>query len=133
MNWVILATIFVGALLILLVVTLLERFKRFNKLEYQAHWQKIESYLTDEDKYPLAIIEADKLLDKAFKERGFRGQTTSARLVSAGKYLSNKEAVWQSHKLRNRLVHETGFQLQAQQTKKALLIFAQALRDLGAL
>ena len=89
--------------------------------------------LDDSGKYKLAVIEADKLVDRAFKERGLRGQTMGERLVSAGEFLSDKEAVWQAHKLRNRLVHEMDIELSLVQTKKALASFARALKDLGAL
>ena len=107
--------------------------KVLNKAEYQAYWQKIESLLDNPSKYPLAIINADKLLDRALKEKGFSGQTMAERLVAAGRHLSDKDAVWQVHKLRNRLVHEMDVRLDARQTRRALYIFGQALRDMGAL
>lgn len=129
-------TIIVGSLsfLFLLLIKFFEKSKKLNKAEYQKYWQeKVLSCLTDADKYKLAIIEADKLLDKVFKEYGLRGQTMGERLVSAGKFLSDKNAVWQVHKLRNRLVHEVNIEVNLEQTKRALGVFARALKDLGAL
>ena len=54
------------------------------------------------------------------------------RLVYASRYLSHKDEVWRVHKLRNRLVHETGVSLNLKQTRWALDVFAQALKDMGA-
>lgn len=121
------------AAVLLLLIKFAERSKALDSQVYREHWRKIETCLDDEAKYQLAVIEADKLLDKAFKERGFRGQTMGERLVFASKHLSNKDDVWQAHKLRNRLVHEMGVQLTLKQTRRVLNIFARALKDVGAL
>ena len=107
--------------------------KALNKYFYQNHWSKIMNYLDDEQKYGLAVIEADKLLDRAFKDKGFKGQTTGERLTSAGRFLSDKEKVWQAHKLRNNLVHEMNVKLNFNQTRQVLNIFKSALKDLGGL
>jgi hypothetical protein len=81
----------------------------------------------------LAIIDADKLLDDALKKRHFKGKTMGERLVAAQKNLSDNDAVWFAHKLRNRLVHETNVRLKKRDVQKALSGFRQGLRDLGAL
>ena len=122
------------ALLFLAAIRFFERSKKLNQSVYKQYWKaKILSCLSDPDKYSLAIIEADKLMDKAFKEWGFTGQTTGERLVTAGRYLSQKDQVWRVHKLRNRLVHEMDIELNKEQTKRALAVFVRALKDLGAL
>ncbi len=122
------------SLALLLLINFFEGKKKLDQKEYRDYWQtKIMVNLDDSGKYKLAVIEADKLVDRAFKERGLRGQTMGERLVSAGEFLSDKEAVWQAHKLRNRLVHEMDIELSLVQTKKALASFARALKDLGAL
>ena len=118
----------------LLFIRLFEKPKKLNQSVYRQYWKnRVMSCLSHPDKYALAIIEADKLMDKAFKERGFQGQTTGERLVTAGKFLSRKEDVWRAHKLRNRLVHEMDVKLDKRQTKKVLAIFVRALRDVGAI
>ena len=122
------------SLTFLLLINFFEGKKKLDQKEYRDYWQtKIMVNLDDSGKYKLAVIEADKLVDRAFKGRGLRGQTMGERLVSAGEFLSDKEAVWQAHKLRNRLVHEMDIELSLVQTKKALASFARALKDLGAL
>lgn len=81
----------------------------------------------------LAVIDADKLLDDALKKRHFRGKTMGERLVSAQRSLSDNDAVWYAHKLRNRLVHEPDIKLKKKEAQTALTGFRQGLKDLGAL
>ena len=100
---------------------------------YRRAWQQILNRLKDKQTLSLAIIEADKLLDQALKESRFKGSTMAERLVSAGKTFSNKDNVWNAHKLRNQLVHETNVKLSLPQTKRALKSFYKGLKDLGAL
>ena len=77
-----------------------------------------------------AIIEADKLLDFALKCRGYQG-TLGEKLTKAEAEFSDNDGVWSAHKLRNRLSHEVGFRVTAEQTQAALSQFHKALRDLG--
>lgn len=123
----------VAGLILLLVIKLSAPKRRLDQAQYAQQWQKIVDCLRQEVSYNLAIIEADKLLDRALKENNLRGQTMAERLVSAASLLSAKEDVWQVHKLRNRLVHEVDVRLSLKQAKRALSIFRRALRDLGAL
>jgi len=53
----------------------------------------------------LAVIEADKLLDYVLKGASSKGGFTD-RLKSREYRLTNVQATWDSHKLRNRLVHD---------------------------
>ena len=76
-------------------------------------------------------MEADKLLDYVMKARGFAGETMADRLRSGGQSLSNLNAVWGAHKLRNQLAHEVEHDLVAQQVRNALLTYQQAITDLG--
>ena len=124
MTIVFLGAICLLSLILLFVIRFLERSKKLKREDYKDYWQKnVMSCLDDAGKYKLAIIEADKLMDRAFKEQGLSGQTVGERLVSAGLFLSDKDAVWQVHKLRNRLVHEMDVELNLKQTKRALVVF----------
>jgi hypothetical protein len=80
----------------------------------------------------LAVIDADKLLDEALKRRNFKGKTMGERLVSAQRTLSDNDAVWYAHKLRNRLVHEPDVRLKKNEAQQALAGFKKGLNDLGA-
>ena len=80
-----------------------------------------------------AVSEADKLFDYVMKAQGYPGETMADRLRSAQSKLSDRNAVWSAHKLRNALAHEVGFDLVASQVHEALRGFERGLKDLGAL
>jgi hypothetical protein len=100
---------------------------------YQTRWSELLTKVKTNDGMALAIIDADKLVDDALKKRHYRGKTMGERLVAAQRTLSDNDAVWFAHKLRNRLVHEDNVRLKKRDVQKALAGFRQALRDLGAL
>lgn len=107
--------------------------KKLNRQYYQDRWEKLQKLLKDKQTWPLAIIDADKLLDEALKARRYRGKTMGERLVSAQREIRNNDDVWFGHKLRNRLVHEDNVKLTEKTVKEALLGIRAALKDLGAL
>lgn len=132
MTFYLLVTIFVFVISLLMLALLQAKVKQISQLNkpyYHKHWQRITSLKNDR----LALIEADKLLDQALKDRQLGGDTMKDRLVSAEKHFRHPEDVWQAHKLRNRLVHEVDFKLPKPAVIKAnLAYFRQALDDLGA-
>lgn len=107
--------------------------KELNREYFQAKWKELQKGLNKSETWPVAIIQADNLLDEALKRRRFKGKTMGERLVSAQKSLSDNDGVWFAHKLRNRLVHEVDVKLTQKEVQKALIGLRQALRDLGAL
>ena len=58
---------------------------QLNVQRYQTKWLEIENSVTRDNaaSWQLAIINADKLLDQALRERRFRGQTMGERMKSA--------------------------------------------------
>lgn len=104
-----------------------------NQEYYQQKWAELLTRVKTPDGMALAVIDADKLLDDALRKRHFKGKTMGERLVSAQRTLSDNDAVWFAHKLRNRLVHESNIRLKKRDVQKALAGFRQGLRDLGAL
>jgi hypothetical protein len=106
---------------------------KLNHEFYQTRWDELLAKVKTNDGMALAVIDADKLVDDALKKRHFRGKTMGERLVAAQRTISDNDAVWFAHKLRNRLVHEDNVRLKKRDVQKALAGFRQALRDLGAL
>jgi hypothetical protein len=101
---------------------------------FEKQWKNIEAFKANGGAgLQLAIMEADKLLDHALKNRGYSGQTMGDRLKAARGSFMNNDAVWQAHKLRNRLAHEQDVQLNGMMADQALRGFRAALKDLGAL
>lgn len=97
---------------------------------YRERWAKIEQVQKmGEAGWQVAIIQADKLLDQALKQRGFAGDTMGDRLKSA--HAGDK--VWAAHKVRNRIAHERDVKLNAFIVNQALRGFKQGLKSVGAL
>jgi len=99
-------------------------------------WRKIQKHFFagNDEELKLALIEADKVLDEALKHAGFRGENIGDRLKNLDESkLPNIQDVWEAHKLRNRLVHETDFRLDRNTAERALAIYEQTFRDLGLL
>ncbi|HEX6258177.1 MAG TPA: hypothetical protein VFZ48_01710 [Candidatus Saccharimonadales bacterium] len=127
------AIIFIGVLLLVIVAATRKTPAGIDREVFRSKWLSIERSLTgDVAANHLAILNADKLLDQALKARRFNGETLGERLKSAQKQLSNPNAVWAAHKLRNKIAHED-VNISLPTTRQALKAFKIALKDLGAL
>lgn len=100
---------------------------------YRRSWMQIERQLVrdNEQSYHLAILNADKLLDQALKQLHVKGDTMGERMKVTT--WSNPNAVWASHKLRNRVAHENDVVIRYDEARRALAGFKQGLRDIGAI
>jgi hypothetical protein len=116
----------------LLGKVLRRRPKNLNREYFKTRWHNLQSHCAQEVTWPMAVIDADKLLDDALKRLRYRGKTMGERLVSAQRDLSSNDTVWYSHKLRNKIVHEN-IRLKKRDVQNALKGYLQALHDLGAL
>ncbi len=129
-----LVIVLIAAVAVLFILSKLKPKRTLDTAMFRQAWQRIETLKNgSEAEWHVAVFEADKLLDQALKARGFRGQTMGDRLKNARKSLSHNNEVWQAHKLRNRLAHETGVTLGSSQVHSALDGFRAGLKDLGAL
>ena len=107
--------------------------KDLDRKYFQKKWRDLQRMCAKKDTWPVAIIQADNLLDEALKKRHFKGKTMGERMVAAQRTLSSNDTMWFAHKLRNQLVHEVDVKLSEKDVKNALVGIRQALRDLGAL
>jgi hypothetical protein len=126
--------IIVFGIIVLAVVSRLAR-RRPSKLDtqyFQHQWMELLARVKTPEGMMLAVIDADKLLDEALKKHHLKGKTMGERLVSAQRLLTDNDAVWYAHKLRNRLVHEPNVRLKKREARDALAGFRQGLKDLGA-
>ena len=104
-----------------------------NKKHFQRKWAELLNLVKTSEGMILAIIDADKLMDEALRRRHLKGATMGERLVAAQHMLSDNDAVWFAHKLRNKLVHETDVKVRQKDAINALEGVKQGLKDLGAL
>jgi hypothetical protein len=113
----------------------LRRRRKLKTGHFTARWQELQKHCASRKTWPVAISEADKLLDDALKRKGYKGKTPGERLVAAQRDLSSNDTVWVGHKLCNRMLEE-GVDVRTLKKKDVVIAmagFRQALRDLGAL
>ena len=139
MDWSVItlvgSVLIVGVLVFFAILLSQKKSHIFDMMEYQTDFLAIENSLVKENpmSYNHAIIEADKLLDKALCEMDVPGKTMGDRLKYIGNKFTQLNSVWHAHKLRNQIAHEAGFKADYIQAKRALAAFKQALKDLGAI
>lgn len=135
MTLAFLIAVIVLAIVMLAVISRLakKRQPKLDKQYFQFQWAELLARVKTPEGIILAVVDADKLLDQALKKHHYKGKTMGERLVSAQRTLSDNDAVWYAHKLRNRLVHEPNVRLKKREAQNALAGFKQALSDLGAL
>lgn len=102
---------------------------------YRTSWMTIEQQLVkgEEASCHLVVLNADKLLDQALKQRNFKGDTMGERMKSARDVWSSANNVWAAHKLRNRIAHETDVKVGYDNARRALAAYKQALKDVRAI
>lgn len=109
--------------------------KRIRKTEkFVDRWKELQNYCRDKATWKDALIEADKLLDKALKKRRFKGNSMGERLVNAQRFITDNDDIWDAHNLVKKLIEAPEkVRLKETDVKEALLSFREALKDLGAL
>lgn len=96
-------------------------------------WKELQTYCRDKTTWPQAIIEADRLLDKALKKRKYKGKSMGERMVSAQRVITDNDRLWFAHNLAKKAIADPAVRLKEADVKNALVGFRQALRDIGAL
>jgi len=102
-----------------------ETSKRWNKIK-----KRIES--GSDSEYKLAIIEAEDFLIEVLEERGYEGKDFEETVKKAGKLISSiEEEIVAAHEVRNSVVYDPDFKLDAERAKKTLNIYEQAINSIG--
>ena len=129
------------AIILIFIVNFLKKLKRKQRTEkklkdkVKTDWLEILDISKKEgDIYKkMAIIEADKLLDNTLKRMGTPGSTMAQRL----KYITQKypklKPVWEAHKIRNLISHESNFELYKRTSSKCMYLYENAFKVLGIL
>ena len=126
--WFIVGLIAVAAV----VVFFMRRAMRGRKLSGQSArrvqqaWAHVESLQDPIRK----VMEADKVLDLALGALGYTGSVAD-KLKKAGPRINNLQAVWDAHKLRNHLAHETQATVTPAQAEQAVRMLKVAVDSLG--
>lgn len=125
----------IGALLVVVVTLTKKGTVQLDVNKYRLKWMAIEKQLDKNDlsRCSMAVLNADKLLDQALREKGVKGQTMGERMKILKETWSNANVVWGAHKLRNQIAHETDHHVTYDDARRALSGFKQALKDVGAI
>lgn len=131
----IIAIIIIGILVFIAISITGNKVYSFDKEEYQTDFLSIENSLTKDNElsFNAAVVEADKLLDKALMEMGLPGKTMGERMKAAQNKFTSNNSVWYAHKMRNQIAHERNFKVDYNKAAHALKAYRQALKDLGAI
>ncbi|MBP5675198.1 hypothetical protein J6W91_02605 [Candidatus Saccharibacteria bacterium] len=131
----IISIIIIGVLVFIAISLTSQKTYEFDKEDYQADYLRIENSLNRENElsFNAAVIEADKLLDKALMEMGLPGKTMGERMKAASNRFTQNNSVWYAHKMRNMIAHERNFKVDYNKAAHALKAYRQALKDLGAI
>jgi len=129
------AILIVGALLFSLICMSKHGVKRLDVEKYRVKCLAIENQLKKDvsSSYHLTVLNADKLVDQALRERGTKGQTMGERMKNSAPLFSDRNGIWTAHKLRNKIAHESDVYVTYEEARLALHSFRKALKDLGAI
>ena len=132
---VLFAAVLIVAALLFALITFGKRGSTLDVQKYRTKWLAIEQSVVrdNEASYHMAIMNADKLVDQALKDKGFKGQTMGERLKSAKASLPHRDNIWSAHKLRNQIAHEPDVKINYDHARRTLAQFKQTLKDLGAI
>lgn len=125
------------AALLFFVVTCLggKGVKHLNVEHYRVKYLEITNQLKqgEPSSYHMTILNADKLVDQALRERGIRGETMGERMKNSASLFSDRNGIWTAHKMRNTIAHETNANISYNDARYALASYKKALQDLGAI
>lgn len=128
------ALILIGALVVLAIVVLagvvLKTRRRGMSAAGKTKVEKaLQQALSQQD--PVRRVwSMDTVLDLALGELGFAG-SLGDKLKKAGPRIPNIQAVWDAHKLRNRLAHEHDANVPQAELDRAVRILEHAVRTLA--
>lgn len=129
------AVLIFGGLLFVVVSLAKNSPRTLDQDKYRSRWLSIESSLKrdEENSHTVCILNADKLLDQALRDRGMSGKTMAERMKQFQGKWTNGNGVWAAHKLRNKLAHEPDARVDYERARQALVAFKQGLKDVGAI
>lgn len=105
---------------------------RLNQFFYRNNLSRIINFLSSGD-YSLAVMESDKLLDRALIDLKVSGLNMGERLKHTKNLGLNINDIWWVHKLRNKVAHEIGYNISPTNAHKAVKIIKVALKKLKAI
>lgn len=104
--------------------------------KYDAKWKEIQEHLRSlrDAEWKFAVIEADNIVEEILAQAGYLGDTLGEKLKQIDKnQLASINDLWEAHKLRNSIVHDSDYQIRYNDARVAVNQYEKALRELGVL
>lgn len=99
----------------------------------QLRWNKVmeQAYSDDGQKWRLAILEADIMLNELLDLKGYKGDTMADKMKQVGRADFNSiDDAWEAHKVRNRVAHEgSAHQLNDRETRRVVGLYGKVFRE----
>lgn len=103
--------------------------------EMANRWKKIQKRADSgaEAELKLAVIEAEDLFTETLDERGIEGEDFKELVRNAGNILlPNLDEIMDAHEVRNSIVYDPDFKIEAEKGKKVITVFEMASKNVGA-
>ncbi len=102
------------------------------KITEVINWQIIEDCMAEKTAsgYKMALIEADKLLDKALKDAGYPGKNIEEKITQARANFSNIKNLKKAREKRNLVLKELSYNLNSIDIEEAVKWYHQAVLDI---
>ncbi len=108
-------------------------FKSYGAPKSSEAWKKILSRLEtgSEDELKLAIIEVDDLLNETLVRIGYKKEETLGEKLDeiTLDIVPNIEEIYESHRVRNNIIHDPDYRLSLEETKKILETYGKAIKS----
>lgn len=95
-------------------------------------WERVQKALESENPadWKLAIIEADNMLDEMVRALRPSGENLGERLksIEPSDFLTIQDA-WEAHKVRNRIAHESDYQLTKRELARVIGLFKNVFEE----
>ena len=95
-------------------------------------WEEVQRLIISENEsdLKLAVIEADKMLDELLTVLGYQGMTIGDKLLAVEKGdMQSLDDAWEAHKFRNKIAHETGFQVTQREARRIISLYAKVFQE----
>ncbi len=100
--------------------------------EENPEWENIIRHIESDNpaEWKMAILEADKILEKMVDNMNLAGDTLGEklRLVEPAAFNTIEDA-WEAHKIRNKIAHEANFALSKREAKAVIDRFSRVFRE----
>ena len=106
----------------------------YGQRELSKQWGKImkKTESGTESDYKLAVIDADDLLNEVLDNRGYEGKDFEETVKKSGRLVAEiLDDVMKAHEVRNSIVYNPDYKLSADQAKKVLATYDNAIKSIG--